>query len=217
MSMKTNLGLAALALVAILVAGIAYWALRENTQLGAPSGSAGAPPVAPQATAPPAPPASSTAPQTQATAPSAAPVAPQATAPPAPPASQSASTAPQSQATAPSAPAPAAPSSPPVIAQSNQPAASPAKPPSANAESPVPSPATPAAPMTTLPAEDQMSEADRRQVQEVLERLGYYQGPIDGEFGQLTRAAIRRYQDSIGAKSTGYLTAEEATRLASTH
>jgi hypothetical protein len=188
MSMKTNLGVAALALVALLVAGIAYWALSENTQLGAPSGSAGAPPVVPQATAPPA-----------------------------PPASQSASTAPQSQATAPSEPAPAAPSSPPVIAQSNRPAASPAKPPSANAESPVPSPATPAAPMTTLPAEDQMSKADRRQVQEVLERLGYYQGSIDEEFGPLTRAAIRRYQDSIGAKSTGYLTAEEATRLASTH
>ena len=186
MSMKTNLGLAALALVALLVAGIAYWALRENSQLGAPSGSAGAPPVAPQATAPPA-----------------------------PPASQSASTAPQSQATAPSA-APAAPSSPAVIAQSNQPGASPAPPPSANAESPVPSPATPAAPMTTLPAEDQMSEADRRQVQKMLQGMKYYQGPIDGKFGPLTRAAIRRYQDSIGTKSTGYLTAEEATRLAST-
>ena len=189
MGMKTNLGFAAFALVALLVAGIAYWALRENSQLGAPSGSAGAPPVAPQATAPPA-----------------------------PPASQSASTAPQSQATAPSAPAPAAPSSPAVIAQSNQPAASPspAPPPSANAESSVPSPATPPAPRTTLPAEEQMSEADRRQIQQMLQGMKYYQGPIDGKFGPLTRAAIRRYQDSIGAKSTGYLTAEEATRLAST-
>ena len=70
--------------------------------------------------------------------------------------------------------------------------------------------------MTTLPAEDQMSEADRRQVQKMLQGMKYYQGPIDGKFGPLTRAAIRRYQDSIGAKSTGYLTAEEATRLAST-
>jgi peptidoglycan hydrolase-like protein with peptidoglycan-binding domain len=61
-----------------------------------------------------------------------------------------------------------------------------------------------------------MSEADRRQVQEVLHRLDYYQGAIDGKFGPLTRAAIRRFQDSIGAKGTGYLTAAEATRLAST-
>jgi peptidoglycan hydrolase-like protein with peptidoglycan-binding domain len=62
-----------------------------------------------------------------------------------------------------------------------------------------------------------MSEADRRQVQQMLQGMKFYQGPIDGKFGPLTRAAIRRYQDSIGAKSTGYLSAEEATRLASTH
>ena len=62
-----------------------------------------------------------------------------------------------------------------------------------------------------------MSEADRRQVQEMLQRLNYYQGPIDGKFGPLTRAAIRRFQDSIGVRSTGYLTAADATRLASTH
>ncbi|MBR0774578.1 peptidoglycan-binding protein [Bradyrhizobium diazoefficiens] len=61
-----------------------------------------------------------------------------------------------------------------------------------------------------------MSEADRRQIQQMLEGMKFYQGPIDGKFGPLTRAAIRRYQDSIGAKSTGYLTAEEATRLVST-
>jgi peptidoglycan hydrolase-like protein with peptidoglycan-binding domain len=51
----------------------------------------------------------------------------------------------------------------------------------------------------------------------MLQDMKYYQGPIDGQFGPMSRAAIRRYQDSIGAKSTGYLTAEEATRLASTH
>jgi peptidoglycan hydrolase-like protein with peptidoglycan-binding domain len=70
--------------------------------------------------------------------------------------------------------------------------------------------------MATLPAEDQMSEADRREVQKMLQGMKYYQGPIDGKFGPLTRAAIRRYQDSIGVNSTCYLTAEEATRLAST-
>jgi hypothetical protein len=202
MSMKKNLKPAAFALLALSVAGVAYWALRENSQLGAPSGSAGAPP---QATAPPAPPASQSAsapPQSQSTAPSAAP------APSAPL---------QSQATAPSAPAPAR--SPAVLAQPNHPAASssPAAFPSENAESSVPAPATPPAPRTTLPPENQMSEADRRQIQQMLQGMKFYQGPIDGKFGPLTRAAIRRYQDSVGAKSTGYLSAEEATRLASTH
>ena len=204
MRMKTTLGSATLAVMALLVAGIAYWALRENPQLVAPSDSAGAPPVAPQPTAPPAPPGS----QSTSTTPTS-----QATAPPAP-ASQSASTA----------PAPEGPSSPAVITQPNQPAASPATSPApptspANAEQgqpPVLSPTTPAARRITLPPENQMSEADRRQIQKMLQGMKHYQGPINGKFGPLTRAAIRRYQDSIGAKSTGYLTAEEATRLAST-
>jgi peptidoglycan hydrolase-like protein with peptidoglycan-binding domain len=152
MSAKTSLrltalrlGLAALAMAAVLAAGIAYWRFHENPQHGALS--AGAPTVAPQATTPPR-----------------------------PPVSRSASTA----------------------------------------ESPVLSTAKPAASITTLPAEDQMSEANRRQIQKILEGMKYYQGPIDGKFGPLSRTAIRRYQESIGAKSTGYLTAAEATRLAST-
>ena len=62
-----------------------------------------------------------------------------------------------------------------------------------------------------------MSEADRREVQEALYHLGYYQGPVDGIFGPLTRAATRSYQHAIGAKITGYLTAEEANRLVGTH
>ena len=126
--------------------------------------------------------------------------------------------APQASASPPApAPRPAPSSTPPVIAQSNQPAASPGTPPSppATAEraqaTGAPS-ATPAAP-ATLPADGQMSGADRRQVQEILQRLNYYQGPIDGKFGQATRAAIRLFQDSIKVKSTGYLTAAEATRL----
>jgi peptidoglycan hydrolase-like protein with peptidoglycan-binding domain len=58
-----------------------------------------------------------------------------------------------------------------------------------------------------------MSDGDRRQVQEALERLNYYNGPVDGIFGPQTRAAIRRYQRTIGVESTSRLTAEEATRL----
>jgi peptidoglycan hydrolase-like protein with peptidoglycan-binding domain len=65
-----------------------------------------------------------------------------------------------------------------------------------------------------LPAEAEMSMADRRQVQEALQRLDYYKGPVDGIFGPLTRAAIRRFQQqNIGADATGHLTADQANRL----
>ena len=66
-----------------------------------------------------------------------------------------------------------------------------------------------------MPDEDKMSEANRRQVQEALHGLGYYNGPVDGIFGPLTRASIRRFQDSIGEEETGRLTAAEAGRLVS--
>jgi hypothetical protein len=192
MNMKTIFGLGAFVIVALLVAGIAYWIFGENSP--APSESTGAPPAAPQAIAPPGSPASPS----------------------------SSTTSPPSQAAAPSTPPPGAPSSPPATAQSNQSAASPAPsaatpPPTEQGQAGAPPAGTPAAPTATLPAEDQMSEADRRQVQEMLRGLNYYQGPIDGKFGPLTRSAIRRFQDSIGAKSTGYLAAAEANRLVSTH
>jgi peptidoglycan hydrolase-like protein with peptidoglycan-binding domain len=64
-----------------------------------------------------------------------------------------------------------------------------------------------------MPAEADMSEANRRQIQEALSGLGYYQGPVDGIFGRGTRTAIRRFQRSIQAPATGHLTADEATRL----
>ncbi|MBV9626535.1 MAG: peptidoglycan-binding protein [Xanthobacteraceae bacterium] len=64
-----------------------------------------------------------------------------------------------------------------------------------------------------MPDEDKMSEANRRQVQQALHGLGYYNGPVDGIFGPMTRASIRRFQDSIGEEGTGRLTAAEAGRL----
>jgi hypothetical protein len=98
----------------------------------------------------------------------------------------------------PSATAPQAPA-----AESSQPAKPPARPPTA-------------ASAPTMPAEDKMSAANRRNVQEALHHRGYYRGRMDGIFGPRTRAAIRRFQHSIGAKRTGYLTAVEASRLVST-
>jgi peptidoglycan hydrolase-like protein with peptidoglycan-binding domain len=46
--------------------------------------------------------------------------------------------------------------------------------------------------------------------------MGYYKAHVDGVFGPLTRAAIRRFQHDIDAELTGHLTAEEASRLVST-
>ena len=79
-----------------------------------------------------------------------------------------------------------------------------------------PSPSPNGSPLATLPDESRMSRADRVRVQETLRRLGYYKGNADSIFGSETREAIRRFQSSIGARMTGRLTAEEASRLVST-
>ena len=47
----------------------------------------------------------------------------------------------------------------------------------------------------------------------MLRRKGYYSGPVDGEFGPLTRAAIRRFQQDLWVSETGYLTAAQVNRL----
>jgi peptidoglycan hydrolase-like protein with peptidoglycan-binding domain len=60
-----------------------------------------------------------------------------------------------------------------------------------------------------------MSAANRRQIQEALRRLDYYRGQADGIFGSRTRAAIRRFQQTIGAETTGRLTAGQANLLVS--
>ncbi len=99
---------------------------------------------------------------------------------------------------------------------------------SAPASSPPPAAARPAAappaaqsqsqsPPATLPAlqldEDRLSDAERRQLQAQLKRLGYYPGQIDGVFGPDTRAAIRRFQFELGADMSGRLTPAEIARL----
>ena len=76
------------------------------------------------------------------------------------------------------------------------------------------SPAPPPPSSVAMPPDELMNEFDRRTVQEALQRLGYYSGPIDGIFGPDSRAAIRRYQHELGAEMTGRLSAGEASRLA---
>ena len=96
----------------------------------------------------------------------------------------------------------------------------PPPPPTAPVAAPVAPPVAPlvAAPVATappvqMPDDAQMTEFDRRQVQDSLLRLGYYDRAVDAIFGPETRAAIRRYQHEIGGEMTGRLTAEQATRL----
>ena len=79
---------------------------------------------------------------------------------------------------------------------------------------PAPAPVL-AAPMatdrTTGPA--LLNDADRRQIQLALQRLGYYAGKVDGIYGPDTLAAIRRFQHELGTAMTGRLTTEQAARL----
>jgi hypothetical protein len=96
------------------------------------------------------------------------------------------------------------------------PVTAPRPPPAAPVAAPVTAPVPPpvaAAPPARMPDETQMTEFDRRRVQDALLRLGYYDRTVDALFGPETRAAIRRYQHEIGGEMTGHLTAEQASRL----
>ena len=64
-------------------------------------------------------------------------------------------------------------------------------------------------------AEPRMSRTQKRVIQNKLNELGYNVGRADGSFGKNTRRGIKRYQASINASMTGYLTLyqyEELTR-----
>ena len=41
--------------------------------------------------------------------------------------------------------------------------------------------------------------------QQRLRELGYYRGPIDGDFGRGSRAALSRFQRDRGLRPTGWL------------
>ncbi|MEM7429561.1 MAG: peptidoglycan-binding protein, partial [Pseudomonadota bacterium] len=58
-----------------------------------------------------------------------------------------------------------------------------------------------------------LNRSTRRQVQRRLNELGFNAGPADGAFGRGTRAAIRRFQRSIGARATGRLSSSQLSRL----
>lgn len=58
-----------------------------------------------------------------------------------------------------------------------------------------------------------MNQNARLAVQEALQDLGYYQGPIDGVLGGATRQAIASYQRASGEPATGVLTPGQLRRL----
>jgi hypothetical protein len=99
-----------------------------------------------------------------------------------------------------------------TLAAFRPPVAPPPPPPAPSPSATTPAPAV-AGPAAALPADEQLTDSDRRRVQIALVRLGYYDGRIDGVFGPDSRAAIRRYQHELGADMTGRLTAAQATRL----
>jgi hypothetical protein len=181
--------LGAFAILALLAAGVSYWVVSYwviPRSGPSPTHVAEAPPSVQSSPAPEASPPvgqekrTGELPAAQTSSPSTAPAAP---------------TAPAGTASAGGQPTQAPASS---NSQSTSEAAGQSR--EATSESPPPSTAMALA----MPDEDKMSEANRRQVQEALHRLDFYDGPIDGIFGPLTRAAIHRFQDSVGEKGRSF-------------
>lgn len=59
-----------------------------------------------------------------------------------------------------------------------------------------------------------LTREDRREVQRALDDLGFYDGAIDGLFGDGVEAAVRSLQRDMGAVETGRLTVGQARALA---
>ncbi len=58
-----------------------------------------------------------------------------------------------------------------------------------------------------------LAQGERESIQESLVWLGHYDAPVDGEFAERTRAAIRAFQQSLGAEPAGRLTREQRDEL----
>ena len=51
---------------------------------------------------------------------------------------------------------------------------------------------------------DPLNEAERKQVQQILTRLGFYSGEIDGAIGSGSKESIIAFQNSIATKPDGF-------------
>lgn len=58
-----------------------------------------------------------------------------------------------------------------------------------------------------------LSRAERLELQQLLVQRGFYKGTPDGQFGGMTREALRAYQASIGAPADGFASSEVLERL----
>jgi hypothetical protein len=78
-------------------------------------------------------------------------------------------------------------------------------------------PAAPADPASNIQSlqvvEALLGRGQRKVIQRILKTKGFYNGPIDSIFGDLTRTAIRNFQRSSGASETGYLTPNQFQQL----
>jgi peptidoglycan hydrolase-like protein with peptidoglycan-binding domain len=54
-----------------------------------------------------------------------------------------------------------------------------------------------------------LGRSKKKQLQRRLRKLGFYNGPIDAIFGDLTRQGIRDYQADSADDTTGYLTPKQ--------
>jgi membrane-bound lytic murein transglycosylase B len=58
-----------------------------------------------------------------------------------------------------------------------------------------------------------LSRAERLELQQLLVQRGFYKGTPDGQFGSMTREALRAYQASIGAPADGFASSDVLERL----
>ena len=75
-------------------------------------------------------------------------------------------------------------------------------------------PANPAPNIQSLQVvEALLGRGQRKVIQRILKKKGYYRGPIDAVFGDQTRAAIKAFQRDERAIETGYLTPDQFQQL----
>ncbi|MEP5761894.1 MAG: peptidoglycan-binding domain-containing protein [Litoreibacter sp.] len=65
-------------------------------------------------------------------------------------------------------------------------------------------------------ADQQLSTVNQTEIESLLARLGYFNGTIDGAITPKTRAAIKQYQDAVGATPNGVISATLLRSLRST-
>jgi len=61
--------------------------------------------------------------------------------------------------------------------------------------------------------ERELSRAERLELQQLLAQRGFYRGVPDGQFGGLTREALRSFQASIGTPADGFASSRVLDRL----